>query len=103
VWALPADAVVYGNYGPTMLFGTRARLIQPWAPAGANVDDPATRFGITHVLLDESGPVLGPDGLAVVPTTGPPLATVAWGPHTLTLYAAGGQASAAGTSALLKG
>jgi hypothetical protein len=92
--ALPDDAVVYGSYGPTMLFGTRARLIQPWAPAGANVDDPATRFGVTHVLLDETGPVLGPDGLAVVPATGPPLATVAWGPHTLTLYAAGEQASA---------
>lgn len=100
---LPGDAVVYGSYCPTMLFGTRARCILPWAPAGANVDDPAGRFGVTHVLADERGPVLGPGGLPVVPVRGPPLATVAWGPHTLTLYAAGAQAGRPGTSALLKG
>jgi 4-amino-4-deoxy-L-arabinose transferase-like glycosyltransferase len=75
------DAVVYGSYGPTMLFGTRARLVTPWAPAGANVDDPVGRFGVTHVLTDgrDQAMTLVPPGLA-------PLAAVRWGPHELLLY-----------------
>jgi hypothetical protein len=77
--ALPVHAVVYGAYGPTMLFGTDARLVTPWAPAGANVDDPVRRFGVTHVLTD------GGD-VAAGYAAGPPLATVRWGPHTLRLY-----------------
>jgi 4-amino-4-deoxy-L-arabinose transferase-like glycosyltransferase len=75
------DAVVYGSYGPTMLFGTRARLVTPWAPAGANVDDPVGRFGVTPVLTDgrDQAMTLVPPGLA-------PLAAVRWGPHELLLY-----------------
>jgi hypothetical protein len=75
------DAVVYGSYGPIMLFGTRARLVTPWAPAGANVDDPVGRFGVTHVLTDgrDQAMSLVPPGLA-------PLAAVRWGPHELLLY-----------------
>lgn len=82
---IPDDAVVYGSYGPTMLFGTDARLVTPWAPAGANVDDPLRRFGITHVLSD------GRDAdvealVARMLDRAVPLIEVPWGPHTLTLY-----------------
>ena len=75
-------AVVYGAYGPTLLFATRARLVTPWAPAGANVRDPAGRFGVTHVITDgaDQAMTLVPVGLA-------PAATVRWGPHLLRLYA----------------
>jgi hypothetical protein len=76
--------VVYGAYGPTMLPGTRARLVTPWAPADANVRDPAGRFGVTHLLSD------GRDAAAVA-ALGPrargarEVARVRWGPHTLVL------------------
>jgi 4-amino-4-deoxy-L-arabinose transferase-like glycosyltransferase len=75
------DAVVYGGYGPTLLLGTRARLVTPWAPAGANVGDPVGRFGVTHVLTDgrDQAMTLVPPGLA-------PVAAVTWGPHELLLY-----------------
>jgi len=82
--ALPDGAVVYGSYGPTMLLGTRARLVTPWAPADANVDDPAGRFGVTHLLRDvrDAGTpaALGPRAHGARE-----LARVRWGPHTLVL------------------
>jgi len=48
---LPAGATVYGTYGPTLLFDTKLRVLTPWVPADANVDDPVRRFGVTAVLL----------------------------------------------------
>jgi len=48
---LPAGATVYGTYGPTLLFDTKVRVLTPWIPADANVDDPIRRFGVTDVLL----------------------------------------------------
>jgi hypothetical protein len=84
--AVPDGAVVFGSYGPTMLFETGSKLVTPWAPAGANVDDPVGRFGVTHVLSDGSD-------LAVTRAVTPdlvhdaePVARVAWGPHALVLY-----------------
>jgi hypothetical protein len=95
--ALPARAVVFGAYAPTLLFDTRARLVSTWPPAGANVDDPVGRFGVTHVLAAEQ-----PDSSD--PTTqarafrdlggARPLVRVEWGGHTIALYAvAGGRAA----------
>ena len=48
---LPVGATVYGTYGPTQLFDTRVRVLTPWIPADANIDDPVRGFGVTHVLL----------------------------------------------------
>jgi 4-amino-4-deoxy-L-arabinose transferase-like glycosyltransferase len=60
--ALPPDAVVFGHYAPTLLFDTRLELLTLWPSAGANADDPVTRFGATHVLAsavgDRSDPTL---------------------------------------------
>jgi hypothetical protein len=76
--------VVYGAYGPTLLFGTKARLVTPWAPADANVRDPVGRFGVTHVLTDRHD-----QAMTVVPPGLDPVATVRWGPHELWLYELG--------------
>ncbi|HEX6675954.1 MAG TPA: hypothetical protein VF486_13100 [Actinomycetes bacterium] len=83
---LPQGAVVYGAYAPTLLFDTRARTVSPWLPAGANVDDPVGRLGVTHVLVggqdDPTGQV--PALRARAGTT--PLARVAWNGQELVLY-----------------
>jgi len=85
--ALPADAVVYGAYAPTLLFDTRMTTLTPWPAARANVDNPVRRLGVTHVLVgpgpaDPTGQVaaLGRGGAAA-------LARVPWGPGELVLYA----------------
>jgi hypothetical protein len=88
--ALPARAVVFGAYAPTLLFDTRARLISTWPPAGANVDDPVGRFGVSHVLA--AAPSGGSDPTTQVPALGDlggarPLARVVWGGRTIGLYA----------------
>jgi hypothetical protein len=86
---LPANAVVFGAYAPTLLFDTRTRLLSAWPPAGANVDDPVGRFGVSHVLT--AAPTDAAD-----PTTQVPafrdldgmrlLARVQWGGRTIGLY-----------------
>jgi hypothetical protein len=93
--ALPADAVVYGAYAPTLLFDTRLTTLTPWPAAGANVRDPVGRLGVTHVLIgpgpaDPTGQVAdlaGHRGAASV-------ARVPWGPGEVVLYALPGAAGA---------
>jgi hypothetical protein len=87
--ALPQGASVYGAYAPTLLFDTRARLTSLWPAAGANVDDPVGRFGITHVLA--AAPGVATDPVAQVPALRdlgamPVVAQVRWGPEVLRLY-----------------
>jgi hypothetical protein len=94
--ALPPGAVVFGAYAPTLLFDTRARLISTWPPAGANVDDPVGRFGVSHVLA--AGPADPADPTIQVPAFRDldgqrPLATVRWGGQTIRLYDAAAAAS----------
>jgi hypothetical protein len=86
---LPANAVVFGAYAPTLLFDTRARLISTWPAADANVDDPVGRFGVSHVLAtvpaDASDPTT--DVPAFRDLGGPLLvARVEWGGRTIGLY-----------------
>jgi hypothetical protein len=95
--ALPPGAVVFGAYAPTLLFDTRARLISTWPPAGANVDDPVGRFGVSHVLA--AGPADPADPTGQVPAFRDldghrPLATVRWGGQTIRLYDAADAAAA---------
>jgi 4-amino-4-deoxy-L-arabinose transferase-like glycosyltransferase len=86
--AVADDAVVYGAYAPTLLFDTRLATLTPWPSAGANVDDPVGRLGVTHVLVG-NGPA---DPTGQVPTIveqGPiiVLARVPWGGQELALFA----------------
>jgi hypothetical protein len=86
--AVADDAVVYGAYAPTLLFDTRLATLTPWPSAGANVNDPVGRLGVTHVLVG-NGPA---DPTGQVPTIveqGPitVLARVPWGGQELALYA----------------
>jgi hypothetical protein len=88
---LPARAVVFGAYAPTLLFDTRARLISTWPPAGANVDDPVGRFGVSHVLA--AVPADASDPTTRVPAFRDldamrPLERVQWGGRTIGLYGA---------------
>ena len=90
---LPADAVVYGAYAPTLLFDTRLTTLTPWPAADANVDDPVGRLGVTHLLVgpgpaDPTGRV---DGLAGHRGAAA-LARVPWGPGEVVLYALPGAA-----------
>jgi hypothetical protein len=94
--ALPPRAVVFGAYAPTLLFDTRARLISTWPPAGANVDDPVGRFGVSHVLA--AGPADPADPTRQVPAFRGldgrrPLARVEWGGRTVSLYEVGDAAA----------
>ncbi|HEX8861593.1 MAG TPA: hypothetical protein VGC06_21340, partial [Actinomycetes bacterium] len=95
--ALPPRAVVFGAYAPTLLFDTRARLLSTWPPAGANVDDPVGRFGVSHVLA--AGPADPTDPTTQVPAFRDldgrrPLARVEWGGRTVSLYEVGAAAAA---------
>jgi len=86
--ALPADAVVYGAYAPTLLFDTRLTTLTPWPAAEANVEDPVGRLGVTHVLVgpgpaDPTGQVAGLAGRGGAAA----LARVPWGPGEVVLYA----------------
>jgi len=87
--ALPARAVVFGAYAPTLLFDTSARLISTWPPAGANVDDPVRRFGVSHVLAaapaDASDPTIQVPAFRDLDGTRP-LVRVEWGGQTIGLY-----------------
>jgi len=51
--ALPADAVLTGNWAPTLLIGSKRRAVPmtDWA----NSDDPVRRFGTTHLVSVENG------------------------------------------------
>jgi 4-amino-4-deoxy-L-arabinose transferase-like glycosyltransferase len=51
--ALPADAVVLGNWAPGLLIGSRRRVVAmtDWA----NTDDPVGRFGATHLVSPADG------------------------------------------------
>jgi len=51
--ALPADAVLVGNWAPALLVGSRHRAvpITDWA----NSDDPVRRFNPTHLVSVENG------------------------------------------------
>ena len=94
--ALPPRAVVFGAYAPTLLFDTRDRLISTWPPAGANVDDPVGRFGVSHVLA--AGPADPADPTTQVPAFRDldgrrPLARVEWGGRTVSLYEVGAAAA----------
>jgi 4-amino-4-deoxy-L-arabinose transferase-like glycosyltransferase len=94
--ALPPRAVVFGAYAPTLLFDTRARLISTWPPAGANVDDPVGRFGVSHVLA--AGPADPADPTTQVPAFRDldgrrPLARVEWGGRSVSLYQVGAAAA----------
>jgi 4-amino-4-deoxy-L-arabinose transferase-like glycosyltransferase len=85
--SLPTGAVVYGAYAPTLLFDTQLVTRTPWPTADANVRDPVTRLGVTHVLL--GAPPADPTGR--VPTlagrgAGATLAQIRWGPGELVLY-----------------
>jgi hypothetical protein len=86
---LPARAVVFGAYAPTLLSDTRARLISTWPPAGANADDPVHRFGVSHVLAaagpDHSDPTTEVSALRDLDGVRR-LARVRWGRHTIGLY-----------------
>jgi hypothetical protein len=96
---LPANAVVFGAYAPTLLFDTRARLISTWPAADANVDDPVGRFGVSHVLA-----TVPPD--TSDPTTDVPafrnlggallVARVEWGGRTIGLYGVAAPAAGPG-------
>jgi hypothetical protein len=86
--AVADDAVVYGAYAPTLLFDTRLATLTPWPSAGANVNDPVGRLGVTHVLVG-NGPA---DPTGQVPTIVEQgaitlLARVPWGGQELALYA----------------
>jgi 4-amino-4-deoxy-L-arabinose transferase-like glycosyltransferase len=94
--ALPPRAVVFGAYAPTLLFDTRARLISTWPPAGANVDDPVGRFGVSHVLA--AGPADPADPTTQVPAFRDldgrrPLARVEWDGRSVSLYQVGAAAA----------
>jgi hypothetical protein len=84
--AIPDGAAVFGGYAPTMLFGTRSRLVAPWAPAGANVDDPRGRFGVTYLLSDGTEEAATRAVMAALGPAPEPVARVPWGPHVLALY-----------------
>jgi hypothetical protein len=86
--ALPARAVVFGAYAPTLLFDTSVRVISTWPPAGANVDDPVGRFGVSHVLAAASA---SSDPTTQVPAFrgldgARPRLWVRWGGQTIGLY-----------------
>ena len=86
---LPAHAVVFGAYAPTLLFDTHLRLVSTWPPAGANVDDPVGRFGVSHVLATD--PADASDPTTEVPAFGDldgtrPVALVPWGGRSIGLY-----------------
>jgi 4-amino-4-deoxy-L-arabinose transferase-like glycosyltransferase len=90
---LPADAVVYGAYAPTLLFDTRLTTLTPWPAAEANVDDPVGRLRVSHVLVgpgpaDPTGQVASLAGHG----TAAALARVPWGPGQVVLYALPGAA-----------
>jgi 4-amino-4-deoxy-L-arabinose transferase-like glycosyltransferase len=92
---LPADAIVYGAYAPTLLFDTQLTTLTPWPAAAANVDDPVGRLGVTHVLVgpgpaDPTGQVAGLAGHGSAAA----LARVPWGPGQVVLYALPGTAGA---------
>jgi 4-amino-4-deoxy-L-arabinose transferase-like glycosyltransferase len=93
--ALPDGAVVFGAYAPTLLFDSRAELLTLWPTAGANVDDPVARFGVTHVLAavpgDRSDPTLRIPALRRLRHTAA-VPQVSWGPHTLQLHRVAGPA-----------
>jgi hypothetical protein len=91
--ALPADAVVYGAYAPTLLFDTRLTTLAPWPAAGANVRDPVGRLGVTHVLVGP-GPADPTGRVATAANSGgaAALARVRWGPGEVVLYALPGTA-----------
>ena len=87
--ALPPDAVVFGHYAPTLLFDTRLELLTLWPAAGANADDPAARFGATHVLASAVGD--GSDPTLEIPSLQylryrVSLPRIRWAWHTLQLY-----------------
>jgi 4-amino-4-deoxy-L-arabinose transferase-like glycosyltransferase len=87
--ALPAQAVVFGHYAPTLLFDTRYELVTLWPTAGANAGDPAARFGVTHVLASGVGDWTDPT--LDIPSLRHPryqvvLPRVRWAWHTLQLY-----------------
>jgi 4-amino-4-deoxy-L-arabinose transferase-like glycosyltransferase len=90
---LPADAVVYGAYAPTLLFDTRLTTLTPWPAAGANVHDPVGRLGVTHLLVGP-GPADPTGGLATVASgsRAAAMARVPWGPGEVVLYALPGVA-----------
>jgi hypothetical protein len=95
---LPGSAVVFGAYAPTLLFDTRIRLLSTWPPAGANVDDPVGRFGVSHVLA--TAPADASDPTTDVPAFrdlggSRPLALVRWGDRTIGLYGVAASAPAA--------
>jgi hypothetical protein len=92
---LPAEAVVYGAYAPTLLFDTRLTTLTPWPAADANVRDPVGRLGVTHVLVgpgpaDPTGQVASLAGHG----GGAALARVPWGVGEVVLYAMPGAAGA---------
>jgi MFS family permease len=84
--ALPAHAVVFGAYAPTLLFDTRAGTLTPWPPADANVRDPVGRLGATHLLVggpaDPTGQVPAFRDRAGMTL----LVRVHWGAEELALY-----------------
>jgi hypothetical protein len=82
--ALPARAVVFGAYAPTLLFDTRVRMVTPWLPARANTDDPVGRFGVTHVLVAERGDPTGE--VPAIRDRGALLGVVTWAGQVLELY-----------------
>jgi 4-amino-4-deoxy-L-arabinose transferase-like glycosyltransferase len=86
--ALPADAVVYGTYAPTLLVDTRLTTLTPWPAADANVRDPVARLGVTHVLVGP-GPADPTGGLTTLASGSgaAALARVRWGPGQVVLYA----------------
>jgi 4-amino-4-deoxy-L-arabinose transferase-like glycosyltransferase len=83
---LPERATVYGAYAPTLLFDTRVRTVSPWLPAGANVDDPVGRLGVTHVLVGGPGDPTGQVPAFRDRAAMSPLARVSWDGQELTLY-----------------
>jgi hypothetical protein len=92
---LPADAVVFGAYAPTLLFDTRLPTLTPWPAADANVRDPVGRLGVTHLLVgagpaDPTGAVAG----RAATRSRPRLARIPWGGGELSLY---GPPAGAGT------
>src|SRR6266536_57841 len=86
---LPSHAVVFGAYAPTLLFDTGTEVVTAWPPAGANVDDPVGRFGVSHVLATD--PADASDPIGQIPAFRDlrgltVLARVRWGGRTIGLY-----------------
>lgn len=90
---LPADAVLFGVYGPDLAMSDRVHLVIPWVQSGLHMSSPVTRYGVNYVIVDMTAKKGGGDAalLRAVSSSDPvrnatPLVVVPWGPHRLAVY-----------------